>query len=200
MAVAQLTSGDLLLHEQQPPNFLRRTTEMEEHQRILALPRLGLLITETGARADRRIISAAMVERILVVKQHSAEPPAAFATRAIHWISLLERSSSIITVGSLVVSSSKTEQAAAARSLIARALVSHMSSAGSGELMLVMDAAHRNELFNELLAIAETLTTELGSGPVRVRILVRELPPQQANARRSALGSLGRSSSPGREL
>lgn len=140
-------------------------------QENLVAERVRLLIKE----ADSAVLTghdAGEFDQTLVVAQMPGELPAAFASRALHRIAVLERSGRGVSSATILAGRAHNGGVAAARRLIALALAEHVGgSAGPTALMIHAAAATGDAARRQLLGLVdEVLCSSQGhSVPVKLR-------------------------------
>lgn len=108
---------------------------------------------------------------VAVLVQSSAELPSELVGRAIRRLFSLERSDRVVVEAIIAAGASGDGDALRARAQLSRAILSHMTRAGSGEIALAAGSDARAELRHELLELAGELTGEAQNPSVGVRVL-----------------------------
>lgn len=124
---------------------------------------IGFVLIENGARwLDARDADSAAVH----VVQSAAEPPAAFALRALREILAIEQSGRSLGRTVLYLAPCFDSEVTAARLLIVRGLITHFASvgvAGSSELLLRAGRPPPSDLQQGLPGLMATMLSESGS-------------------------------------
>lgn len=139
-----------------------------------ALTKLRLLVVERGANMPALSRNEPIGD--LVVVPDGDARPAELALRVIERIARAERNGRHIEEATIAVTNGGDAQRAAARALIARALVKHQMHAGGGEIVLWARCAPTSETRHEVLALAGVVMSELDSTSVSLRVLFEQRP------------------------
>jgi len=140
---------------------------------------LRLVVVEDGALGFESRVPPDDGEETLVIAQTSGELPANLVIRVASRIGALERSGRKIGRAILLVGNRQDAQVAAARWVIARALLSHLLARGGSELVLDADRAE-GAVRNELLSLVEGLLERVEPSGVPIRLQFRRAPPRPA--------------------
>lgn len=129
-----------------------------------------LVVVESGADVRDFDTLDPGADGVHIIKQGSDEAPVELAARAIERLASIERSDRRLEQSVLLVSKYFDEQSAAARELLARALLTHASVAGAAELMLALRADADPSLRSSVLTLVETLMGEQGAAAMPIKI------------------------------
>jgi len=136
-------------------------------------PPVRLLIAEEGASvAHRRTSGNNGHSELAIFVPAGSDSPSRLALRTLRHIADIERSGQRISRAVITAGARSDGQVLAARSLVARALIAHQTAVGCGELVLVTRADAGSRAQHELLALAGTLTSELGTSRISIRVLI----------------------------
>ena len=131
-----------------------------------------LMVVESGARLPDA--SACGAPSDTVVLQERAGHASELADALTRHIARAERAGRQIEEAMILVANDNHAVSRRTRLLLARELVAHQIRSGGGE-MLFWAAGHAADgARHELLALAGTLTSELGTSPVSIRVLFGE--------------------------
>ncbi|NLE85998.1 MAG: hypothetical protein GX607_06330 [Myxococcales bacterium] len=167
--------------------------------RRLGPPRsaVRLVVLEDGADARSVPALGRPEDELVVIAQGREESPLDLVLRVIHRLSSLEQSRRHVASAVLRVAPRVDEQAAAARDLLARALLTHSAVAGSSELVFdasgSLDAAERTEI----LELVDRMFQEAVPGRCAIRVQFGEprpasIPPEGSVAPESGVMPIAR--------
>jgi hypothetical protein len=143
--------------------------------------RLGLVVVERGAVApELRADEDDEWAEIVLVSQAEDERPADLALRTVRRMAALEKSRRFVTEATLVLGEGDERPRLAARDLITRTILSHMTEAKQGQLMLAAEAVQDPEIRHALIVLVGDLARELE--PCGITIGVRFTPPEPRKA------------------
>jgi hypothetical protein len=132
------------------------------------IPTVRLMVVEQGAIVPDPPACDSCSELVVVVQDRDADP-VQVTRRTVQKLASIERAGQRI-VAMLIAVAARTPRAGCTRNLLARALASHLGRAGEGELTIVAPPGAAPTLRHELLALAGTLTAELGSSRVSISV------------------------------
>lgn len=134
-------------------------------------PAVKLLIAERDSVLGGRRRAGGADELCVFVPSGSGSP-GDLALRTLRHIAAVERSGQRIVRAVIGAGPRSCGQVLAARTLMARAVIAHQCSVGAGELIFTCTAGPGSRVQHELLALAGTLTSELGTSRIAVRVLL----------------------------
>ncbi len=129
-----------------------------------------LVVLEEGTDARSVPALGRPEDDLVVIAQGRGESPLDLVLRVIHRLSSLEQSRRHVASAVLRVAPRVDEQAAAARDLLARALLTHSAVAGSTELVFHASASLAPEERTELLELVDRMFQEAVPGRCAIRI------------------------------
>lgn len=129
-----------------------------------------LVVVENGADVRDFDTLDPGADGVHIIKQGSEEAPIELASRAIERLANIERTGIRLEQTLLLVSGQFDEQSAAARELLARALLTHASVAGAAELVLALRADADPNLRSSVLSLVEMLMGEQGAAAMPIKI------------------------------
>ena len=129
-----------------------------------------LVVVESGADVRDFDTLDPGADGVHIIKQGSDEAPVELAARAIERLAGIERSERRLEQAFLLVSKQFDEQSAAARELLARALLTHAAVAGAAELVLALRADADSNLRSSVLSLVEMLMGEQGAAAMPIKI------------------------------
>lgn len=158
---------------------------MKVEHRIVPGPRsdrLGLVVVERGGAAPELRVDDGEDEwaELVVVSQAQDERPADLALRTVRRMAALERARRYVTEALFVLGGGDERPRIAARELIVRTVLSHMSEGKRGQVMLAAEAIADAEARHRLIVLAGDLASEVE--PCGITIGVRFTPPPRRKA------------------
>jgi hypothetical protein len=138
-----------------------------------------MIVVEHGALALDSLVRSDGSEETTLVAESAGDKALDLPFRVVERLAFLERSELPVCRTLLLVAPRLDAESVSARELVARTLLSHMASAGGGELVLVADGAEV-DLRQSLLALVEKLAMDHEKIPVIMRLQLRAAPPPVA--------------------
>lgn len=135
-----------------------------------------LVIVENGANVREFDTLDPDADGVHIIQQGAEETPVELASRAIERLASIERSDSRLKQALLLVSDRFNEQAAAARELLARALMTHAAVVGAAELVLAVRGNADAKQRNSILSLVEALMGEQGAAALPIKIRFGDAP------------------------
>lgn len=154
---------------------MQKWSDIQRTTRSLVCPALRLIVWEDAAR-NSWPAAAGKGKVTVVIAQPRTTRPVRLVFSVSEHLAALERSRRHVESAVFYVAPSVAPEAAAARSLIARALMDHMSLHG-GEMLLAAEGAPP-ELRHELLELIDELLTDHPQTGVRVRLQLGARPSE----------------------
>jgi hypothetical protein len=134
---------------------------------------MRLVVVENGVRDIDRHVLPDDCDETVVIRQFDGELPVDLVRRSIRRIAAIEQSRRRITRAVVLVAPNADKQSMAARSLLARAILTHAhpSFAGATEFTFFVDADVEPDLRHELLGLVEAIIGLQASraAPIRLR-------------------------------
>jgi hypothetical protein len=143
-----------------------------------------LIVVEDGARVIDAIPGGDWDETVVIAEREPAEP-VGFAEQVAARLGQLEREHKLLQTAELIVASRHDVATASSRRLVARALLSSLTAAGGGELIVVAEDAD-SQARDALLDLVSRLLSEIRSDAVTIRVQFRRetvAPPPKSGVR-----------------
>lgn len=151
------------------PSWIQKSHRAEAH--TTPAPLCRLVVVEDGARVADAIPGGDWEETVVIAERASAEA-LGLADQVVARLGQLERERKLLQTAELIVASRHDGATAAARRVVARALISGLTAAGSGELVVVAEDA--DSLGRDaLLDLVSRLLSEIRSDAVTIRVQFR---------------------------
>jgi hypothetical protein len=164
---------------------------MKVEHRIVPRPRgdrLGLVIVEGGAAApELSVDDGDEWAELVVVSQAVDERPADLALRTVRRMASLERAKRFVTEALFVLADGQERPRLAARELIVRTILSHMSEAKCGQLMLAAEAISDVEARHRLIVLAGDLASEVEPCGITIGVRFTRPPRRKTSGVRRAI-------------
>ncbi len=151
--------------------------------------RLALVVVEQGAPLpELREENHDQWEEVVVVTQNDDERPADLALRTVRRVAALERARRFVTEAIFVLGDGEERPRLAARDLITRSILSHMTEAKQGRLMLAAEAVIDPEHRHRLIVLAGDLAGEVEPCGITIGVRFTAPPPRaESGVQRVAL-------------
>jgi hypothetical protein len=150
----------------------RNTTLVKGKPSAEPAPRRRLVVTERGVEGVEAVLEDASFDETLVVANAPADSPTGLTLRLALRVAILERQKRACSSAMILLGRGRDPQRAAAREIVARTLLTHLETAGGGELLLLAPSASAAER-DELLAFVEKLLGEIETRSVMIRVQFR---------------------------
>jgi hypothetical protein len=118
---------------------------------------------------------------LVVVSQAVDERPADLALRTVRRMAALERAKRYVTEALLVLGDGDERPRLAARDLVVRTILSHMSEAKQGQLMFAAESINDPEARHRLIVLAGDLASEVEPCGITIGVRFARPAPRKAS-------------------